>query len=588
MQRRKFLRNLGILSASPFVMNGMPMQIMESNQLLRAAANNNEDRILVLIQLHGGNDGINSLIPIDLYDDYYNLRPNLAIPSRGARSFIPLDNTLDTKSQIGLHPDLLDFKYMYDRGNLAIIQNVGYEQLNQSHFRSQDIWLSGINSDEIGNDGGWIGRFLDDQYEVYPFEEENFDSLAFKDPLGIEIGSTVSLGFHSADIGGPTALAIRNPEAFANLVSSVGVDPTTCSDPSLVTSARYREKLKYIMDIESQSNSYAALLAQYYQAGTNSSEVTYPERYHMNAPGAVMKNSLAGQLKMIARLISGGCKTRVYLAKLGGFDTHADQVESYDPTVGFHSSLLYHVSSAMRAFHEDLNKQSLGDKVISMTFSEFGRRAISNYSYGTDHGKAAPMFICGNKVNGGVYNQENTENQTGINGAVGEHELYNHGKNPNIKQSFIKGEGRGNITPTVDYRQVYVSVLEDWFGTDTNTVRNQILPSLDSNLLKISGIIGSEALSAGDNNFLSNRFKFKTYPNPVKSIATFDIYINETASTQISIYDINGREVMKVVDRKLNSGKYKIDHDLTALTPGIYMAVLSQGDKKLTQKIIKK
>src|SRR5690606_29080322 len=132
------------------------------------------------------------------------------------------------------------------------------------------------------------------------------------------------------------------------------------------------------------------------------SSIAYPETYPLNAPAGSKRNLLTPQLKLISRLPDGGCKTKVFLVKIGGFDTHAEQVESYDPTMGVHAALLYHISTAMNAFQEDLRRRGLEDRVLTITTSEFGRRVYSNGSYGTDHGTGGPMFIFGKGVQAGM------------------------------------------------------------------------------------------------------------------------------------------------------------------------------------------
>src|SRR5690606_13644073 len=151
-------------------------------------------------------------------------------------------------------------------------------------------------------------------------------------------------------------------------------------------------EIEYIMQIEKQSNKYAGRLRNVFNAGTNSSTV-YPDLYPYVAPAGAIKNPLAPQLKIVSRLISGGIGTKIFLCRIGGFDTHANQVVNTDTSMGTHAALMYHISSAVKAFYDDLKNLGLADRVLTMTFSEFGRRVISNASYGTDHGNAAPMLI---------------------------------------------------------------------------------------------------------------------------------------------------------------------------------------------------
>ena len=350
MKRRGFIRKLPLIAGAPFVLNNIPITAMAKYApLQRLAATSSNDRILVLIQLHGGNDGLNAVIPINQYADYYNIRPNLAIPDNGKRKYIELDSTLADEQQIGLHPDMAQMKGLYDNARLNIVQNVAYENVNGSHFRSRDIWFMGGNYDEY-LPSGWMGRYLDYEFPGYPDAYPNTD---MPDPTGIEIGNGVSLAFHRAN-GIPMAISIQNPDQFYDLINSVGGDP-----PESIADTHYGEELKWIMQIEEKSNQYASRLKEVFDNGTNSANVTYPELYPLNAPQGRIKNTLAPQLKMIARLLAGGIKTKIFLARLGGFDTHAEQVEQYDATMGTHASLLYHISSAMKAFQDDLKDLGL-------------------------------------------------------------------------------------------------------------------------------------------------------------------------------------------------------------------------------------
>ena len=159
MKRRGFLKKIPIAAASaPVGLNGLPVGLLAKGQLQQVVSSTSNDKVLVLIQLHGGNDGLNAVIPIDQYAQYYNLRPNIAIPDNGSRGYIPLDSTLASADQVGLHPDMVGTKALYDQGKAAIVQGVSYENHNGSHFRSRDImFMGGDYDDYLGS--GWMGRY---------------------------------------------------------------------------------------------------------------------------------------------------------------------------------------------------------------------------------------------------------------------------------------------------------------------------------------------------------------------------------------------------------------------------------------------
>lgn len=431
-------------SLGSLMLNSMPIRGMANGEMMNMLHNSQlaaEGRILVMVQLHGGNDGINTFVPLDQFSDYTSLRsltampdPNMSI-SGGSRSTIQLDANLPSEKQIGLHPDLAQLKVLWDMEKVAIIQSVGYDNLNQSHFRSRDIWFMGGGFSDYFS-SGWMGRFLDTTFPNYP---DNYPNAFMLDPLGLELGTRVSLGFHRGN-GLPAAIAVDNPEDFNELVSGVGGLP-----PDTIPNDRFGSELEYLIGIERSSNKYATRLEEVFLAGSNT--VAYPATYTGTAviPVNKVNNSLSPQLQTVARLISGGCQTRIYLVRLGGFDTHSLQVDVNDTTGGTHAALMNHLAEALKAFQDDLANQGLEDRVLTVTFSEFGRRPYDNGSYGTDHGKAAPMIVIGKGVNPVVV-----------------------GDNP----SLTNFDSSGNLLFETDYRQVFTDILRDWMGADIGTLES--------------------------------------------------------------------------------------------------------------------
>ena len=547
MRRRGFLRKLPIAAGAPFMLNSLPLTTLaQSAPLHRLAAASDNDRVLVLIQLHGGNDGLNTVIPVDQYAEYYQLRPNLAIPDNGKRKYIDLDTTLTVEDQVGLHPDLYHLKELYDQAKVNIVQNVAYENVNGSHFRSRDIWFMGGDYDEY-IPSGWMGRYLDHEFPGYPDDYPNTD---MPDPLAIEIGNGVSLAFHRSN-GIPTAISIQNPEQFYDLITSVGGLP-----PESIANTHYGQELQWIMDIEEKSNQYAGRLKDVYEQGTNSANVTYPDLYPYNAPSGRIKNRLAPQLKMIARLLSGGVKTKIFLARLGGFDTHAEQVESYDATMGTHAALLYHISSAMKAFQDDLKELGIDDRVLTMTFSEFGRRAYSNGSYGSDHGTSAPMFVFGKMVKPGVT-----------------------GTNPDLNNL-----NRGNLVHQYDYRQVFTSAVVDWLEADSEAVDATLFTDWVDSRLNIvgNGITATNEAFINERNYLQD-----CYPNPVNDQVVFGFRISSKSRISIQLLDIDGKLVLDIINEERNAGLHHVSFDLKELPAGTYIYRFRSGVIDQSKKLIK-
>jgi len=547
MKRRNFLKKIPLAAGAPIMLNSIPLNTLaRTAPLHRLAASSNNDRVLVLIQLHGGNDGLNTVIPVDQYAEYYQLRPNLAIPDNGKRKYIDLDSTLSVEDQVGLHPDLTHMKALYDQAKLNIVQNVAYENVNGSHFRSRDIWFMGGDYDEY-IPSGWMGRFLDHEFPGYPDEYPNTE---MPDPLAIEIGNGVSLAFHRSN-GIPTAISIQNPEQFYDLITSVGGAP-----PESIANTHYGQELQWIMDIEEKSNQYAGRLKEVYENGSNSPNVTYPELYPLNAPPGRIRNRLAPQLKMIARLLSGGVKTKIFLARLGGFDTHAEQVEAYDATMGTHAALLYHISSAMKAFQDDLKELGIEDRVLTMTFSEFGRRAYSNGSYGSDHGTSAPMFVFGKLVKPGIT-----------------------GTNPDLNNL-----NRGNLVYQYDYRQVFTSAVVDWLEADNQAVEAARFNDwVDSRLNIIgNGITSTKEAFLNERNYLQD-----CYPNPVIDQVVFGFRINNHSKVSIDILDVKGKVIVKLLEEERDAGLHHITHNLQTLKAGTYIYRFHSGEINQTKKLVK-
>lgn len=549
MERRDFLQKLPALAA-PLLIGGIPLRLLgKENELFQLAASNpDSDRVLVIIQLHGGNDGLNTLVPINQYSKYYSLRQSIALPQTGNRKYINLDGTLADNAQIGLHPDMTGMKALYDQGKMAVVQGVAYENFNQSHFRSRDIWLMGGDYDEyLGS--GWAGRYLDKTYPNYP---DNYPNPAMKDPLAIEVGSGVSLAFHR-DSGAPMSIAINDPDGFFNLIDTTGIEP-----PANIADSYYGDELRYIMDVDKQSNKYAGRLKEVYDKGTNTASVIYPSTYPLNAPSSYAKNELAPQLKMIARLLSGGCQTRVFLVRLTKFDTHAKQVEDYDPSIGRHAALLYHISSAMKAFQDDLKGLALEDKVMSVTFSEFGRRVESNGSYGTDHGTAAPMFVFGKCVQPGVV-----------------------GTNPDLSDLE-----NGNLRQQHDYRQVFTSLIHDWMGASAEALQATKFDGFVASKLPLVSCVSS-TVGIEKTQFVNDRYHLNTcFPNPATTKTTFSFYLNGEQEASLILYDTMGRKIKTVWEGISEMGEHTIEQDLSELAPGSYIYTLQTGIVKTSKTLM--
>jgi uncharacterized protein (DUF1501 family) len=544
MKRRDFIKRAAIGASAPIFLGGMPVRLM-SNTFTQFLEGSEGDRVLVMLQLAGGNDGLNTLIPLNQYSEYVTQRENIAIPESGSRRYIDLDSSLPGDKLIGLHPDTTDFKSLYEDAKALFIQNVGYENMNLSHFRGRDIWFMGGGAQDYFP-SGWMGRFLESSYPGYPDEYPNVD---MPDPLGLEFGYTQSLLFHRAE-GIPAGIAITDPDTFYQLVTGVGIDP-----PAYLPDSYAGEEMKYLIDIEAKSNQYADRLKEIYDAGVNATGVEYPTTYPFNAPSNVKNNNLSWQLKIVARLLSGGIKTRVFLVKIDGFDTHAGQVVGNDPTMGVHAALLYHVSTAVKAFTDDLSAQGIESRVLTCSTSEFGRRVYSNASLGTDHGKAAPVFLFGSGVKAGIM-----------------------GSNPDLQDL-----DNGNLKFQYDYRQIYTSILLDWLGASTGAIEaSKFEDYIDTRL----DIINSP-FNVPENQGLRELLSIENiYPNPATDWLMVDYTLPQTGKVVITLMNSKGLRTGRTIETSGIKGKNGIRIPVHSMAPGLYILHLNFNGQAISRKVM--
>jgi hypothetical protein len=384
--------------------------------------------------------------------------------------------------------------------------------------------MSGSDSNELITTG-WSGRMLNQEFPDFPIDYPN---ETIQDPLAVEIGFGSSLLFQ-----GPTAamsMVLGDSTSFYKLVNNEEVDaPDTPAG----------DKLEFIRLIARQSQQYGEVVKAAAEKVTNHAE--YPEG-----------NELANQLKIITKLIAGGLKTPMYMVRLGDFDTHDAQVLESDHTKGEHADLLKTLNDAVMAFMKDLEFQGIDDKVLGMTFSEFGRRIVSNASLGTDHGAAAPMFLFGNALRGGVL-----------------------GNNPSISANSTYED---NLEMQYDYRQVYASVMEQWLGISKENIASTLSQDYES-----LPIIGEGIISGFD---LGNKSYFKVYPNPLNGQSTID-FISKGGSIVIELIDMKGRKLAHIFSGKLPSGKQKILWSTHEIPNGRYFVVLNSKSGKKAFSVVK-
>ena len=538
MKRRNFIK----LATSASAIGLFPFQITNALNIAKKFVSCEiSNRKLVLIYLGGGNDGLNTIIPLNQYDLYSNLRPTIKIPDSGLNSFINLDLSLGDSQQIGLHPSLTGFKDIYDAGNLRILQSVGYPSQNKSHFASTDIYNTGNdgNSWLNGGDSGWIGRFIESYF--YDLVNQSF-------PIGVEIGSkTGSLGFHGAEEHG-LSLNIEGQDAsgFYSVLSGLGGEP-----PVNIPNSHYGSELQYIIENDQISTLYSQAISNAFNSGSNS--VNYED------------TDLSNQLKTVARLISGGLQSKIYLVKLNGFDTHFGQVQSQNDIIGDHNDLLTELDQAVSKFMLDISSQGFQDDIVGLTFSEFGRKAKENGNLGTDHGEIAPMFVFGSAINGGV-----------------------SGTNPDLTEATESNNWQLE-TYQYDYRETLGTLLQDYLGADNYAIDSTFFNHSTNESIcenKINELVMAE-FSVADNcfsNTLTNQnFKetfFKVVPNPFSKEIRI-VNDDYTSSINLELFDLNS----KLVLRKITNINKVIN--LSNLINGIYILKISFDGRSETHRIIK-
>lgn len=515
MKRRSFIKRSSIVTA-PLIFSGIPVSAVTKNAF-SSFLNPDSDRILVLIQLNGGNDGLNCVIPRDQYDNLAVVRPQVILPEN---SIIPVTDT------VGFHSEMNGMKQMYEKGNLNIVQGVGYPNQNRSHFRSSDIWQTGSSATTFLNTG-WIGRYLDTFYANYPEDYPNADC---PDPFALTIGSSVSETCQG--MSGNFSLAVVDPENLNQLSTPVNNN---------VAAGCYGDKLGFLTKTIEQTNAYGSIIKTADDLGSNASNL-YNE-----------DDTLAQKLKLVAKLIKGGLRTKIYVVSLGGFDTHADQVVEGETTTGVHAQLLKSLSDAVYAFQEDLKALEIDHRVVGMTYSEFGRRIRSNFSNGTDHGTAAPLFVFGSCVLPGIT-----------------------GDNAEISRDATIEEG---LPMQHDFRSVYGSILTDWFEVEEDIVRDILLGDFQ----KLDVLNLCPTISATEK---VPEMSLNVFPNPFENTTEIG-FESKSEHIKISVFDAIGSEIKVITNRKFQAGKHSVKFEAHGLPPGSYFFRIQTESGQKTKRMVK-
>lgn len=524
MKRRTFIQNTAAATAGATLLSGFPIGAYGYSPELAALTNATTatDKVLVIIQLQGGNDGLNMIIPRDQYAALLAARANIALPESAV---LPLT------AATGIHPAMATAQQLFQNGQLGVVQSVGYPTPNFSHFRATDIWTSGSSSDVTWTTG-WGGRYLDGEFPGYP---TGYPSAQNPDPLAISIGSVVSNCVQGPAVN--MGMAIASTSSFYQLLSG-GVDAAPNTPAG--------HELTFIRQVVSQTQVYTTTIQTAAAKAKNLSPL-YP---------TAGQNALADQLKIVAQLVAGGLGTRIYVCQFGGFDLHSLQVPATgSTTTGAHATLLGKLADGINAFQDDLRRLGVQDRVVGLTFSEFGRRIKSNSGSGTDHGAAAPLLVFGAQANPIV-----------------------HGPNPALPPNAGVND---NLAMQFDFRSVYTSILKDWFQVPPAT-----LTALFGQAFPYVPVIKQAALATATANPLAG---FSVYPNPSAGNQATVVFTSEGGAVQVILFDGLGREVRRPLDgRSLGVGPQQLPLDLRGLAPGAYHCAVREGSRSSSQLVVVK
>lgn len=509
--RRSFIQALGLAGAGSVMLANTSVTASKPSPLSVALNESENDNILVIIRLKGGNDGLNMVVPVYDYANYANMRPTIRHQQNDLMMLNP---------DFGIPNYMNGLESIWGDGQMKIVHGVGYQEQNLSHFRSSDIWAS---ADEVNFEPtGWWGRYFEDLYPDYIINPPEI-------PPAIQIGSIGNLVFEGNNTN--YAFSVANPQQLANVAQNGSLH-----DVLDIPDCVYGDKLLFMRATANATFNYAQVISDAYNASTNDAPYENKE--------------LSNQLAIVARMIKGGLGTKVYMVTLNGFDTHANQVS-------IQQQILTDLADSIKHFYEDLASAGMQNEVLAMTISEFGRRPYENGSNGTDHGAASPVMLFGPGLNG--------------NGFVSDH--------PDI----TVWDENDNLIPTTDFRDIYTTVLTDWFCLDPTVVQLILLGQTYQNLdLGLS----CEVLSTTDFDNVTRFSHVATYKNERTYI---EMQVPVTAHVDVKLYDIMGKEIATLKNEILFPGPHKIDIKATVgtrLSYGQYIYRIATGGQFYSNSIL--
>lgn len=511
--RRSFLQHLGLAGTAAWMLNKLPVSALSSSSLAQALSSADSDRVLVMIRLKGGNDGLNTIIPLHDFGTYQSVRPDIHIPQA---------NTWSLNGSLAANNQLLALEHLWNNGQMKVVNNVGYSSQNLSHFRSSDIWASASDADEVIS-SGWLGRMIENDFPDFLVSPP-------ADPPAIQIGGTSNLVFNNAD-NFNYAVSTENPAQLYEIARTGQL-----YDVLDVPDCTFGEQVAYLRAVANTTFRYAEVLANAYDAGQNSEEYK--------------NDRLGDQLALIARLLRGGLKTRLFMVELDGFDTHANQPD-------WHAYLLESLAENTAAFFRDLAAGGHAERTLAMTFSEFGRRIEQNGSMGTDHGAAAPMLLFGDGLNG-----------NGVLGGLA-----------NLQQV----DEAGNMVYQVDFRSVYATVLHYWLCLDADYVDQLLGNNFDR--LEALGLFCEGSPSSTTDLGRADSISLKAFLSGGQLMVQYNLA--QTGNVHIRLHDTLGRVVSSPYQGRQYIGVQHLQFPLSSInwSAGVYIVSVETAGRVYSRKV---